>query len=301
LTNSSHKERAYIALGIVSFFWGTTWLASKIGVRYMGAIQMTGLRQFIGGSIYVLFFLFKGYSFPKGKQWIPVLVLTLLNFILSNTLSTWAMKFIPSGLGAIIGGIFPLWVVLFTLMIKRSEKIGWKVILGVVLGFSGICIIFYHHLHDFLNPDFRFGIFLLITSTITWAMGTLYTVKQSVKFNPYFNLGLQMLISGVLLYGVSHLKGEAVSITAIPWQSWLAIAYLVFFGSVISFVAYIYSLQHLPTSLVSVYAYINPVIAVLLGSLLNREPLNLLIAVGAIVTINGIYLVNRGVAEQGRR
>jgi drug/metabolite transporter (DMT)-like permease len=293
LNPQAERKRAYIALAVVSFFWGTTWLASRIGVQYMSAIQLAGLRQLIGGALYVIFFLAKGHSLPKGKQWIPVLVLSILNFMLSNGLSTWAMKYISSGLGAILGAIFPLWVVIILLIFKPTEKLSWRTVLGIVLGFAGVCIIFYDHLADFLNPGFSFGIMLLVASTISWALGTLYTKQQSVHFNPYFSLGLQMVISGIALYGAAFAKGEGVSLLAVPWQSWLAIAYLVVFGSVISFVAYLYALQKLPTAIVSLYAYLNPIVAVLLGYIIGNEKLTFFIGIGALVTIAGIYLVNR--------
>src|ERR1700754_750073 len=106
------RTKAIFALVLVCFFWGTTWIASKEGVRHMPALQMAGIRQLCGGLCYVLFFLIKGAALPKGKEWIPVLVLSFLNFIMSNGLSTWGLKFISSGLGAIMGAIFPLWLVI---------------------------------------------------------------------------------------------------------------------------------------------------------------------------------------------
>ncbi|WP_310559575.1 EamA family transporter, partial [Flavobacterium sp.] len=109
-----------LALCWVSFFWGTTWLASKEGVKYMPALQLAGIRQFIGGILYVGFFLYKKTPWPKGKQWKVIFILSILNFVLSNGLSTWGVKYISSGLGAIIGAIFPLWIVLISQPLKRA-------------------------------------------------------------------------------------------------------------------------------------------------------------------------------------
>ena len=105
------RAKAIFALALVCFLWGTTWIASKEGVKYMPALQMAGIRQIIAGSLYVsLFFITKASSLPKGKEWIPILVLSFLNFILSNGLSTWGVKYISAGLGSIMGAIFPLWL-----------------------------------------------------------------------------------------------------------------------------------------------------------------------------------------------
>jgi drug/metabolite transporter (DMT)-like permease len=275
----------------VSFFWGTTWIASKEGVKYMPALQLAAIRQFLGATLYLSYFLFKKTPWPKGKQWKTIIILSILNFVLSNGLSTWGVKYISSGLGAIIGALVPLWVVIISLF--RGEKLVKMAIVGLVVGFAGVCVIFYEHLRDFLIFDFRFGIIISIISTLTWAFATLYTKKKAASFNPYFSLGIQMFISSIFLFAYLGATGSAVSLSTIPVISWVSIGYLVIFGSVLTFIAYIYALQHLPAEINSIYAYINPIIAVLLGAYILGEPLSLAIAVGGIITLFGLYLVNR--------
>jgi drug/metabolite transporter (DMT)-like permease len=291
------KAKAIFALALVCFLWGTTWIAAKEGVRHMPGLQMAGMRQLFGGLCYVIFFLAKGATFPKGKEWLPVIILSLLNFALSNGLSTWGVQYISAGLGAIMGAAFPLWLVVIGFF-SSKEKMPPKAIGGFLLGFAGICIIFYEHLDDFLDAKFRLGILLSLIATWTWAFGTIYTKKNAAGFNPYFSLGLQMLISGtclLVLTSTFHSPGikSFTPVTEIPWQSWLAIGYLVAFGSVIAFIAYLYALQHLPTEQASIYAYVNPVVAVLSGWLLFSEYLTVFIAAGGVVTLLGIYLVNK--------
>ena len=280
-----------LALCWISFFWGTTWIASKEGVKYMPALQLAAIRQFLGSIIYLSYFLFKKTPWPKGKQWKTIIILSILNFVLSNGLSTWGVKYISSGLGAIIGALVPLWVVIISLF--RGEKLVKLSIIGLVVGFAGVCVIFYEHLSDFLIFDFRFGIIISIISTLTWAFATLYTKKKAASFNPYFSLGIQMFISSIFLFAYLGATGSAVSLSTIPVISWFSIGYLVIFGSVLTFIAYIYALQHLPAEINSIYAYINPIIAVLLGAYIFGEPLSLAIAVGGIITLFGLYLVNR--------
>jgi len=279
-----------LALCWVSFFWGTTWIASKEGVKYMPAFQLAGIRQGIGGILYVAYFLFKKAPWPKGKQWNTIILLSVLNFIFSNGLSTWGVKYISGGLGAIIGAIFPIWIVL--IMLFKGEKINRLSILGMVVSFGGICYIFYDHLADFINPDFRFGIFISLFSTVTWAFGSLYTKKKVTSFNPYFSLGLQMLISSAFILFITEVTNTGISMKAIPAESWWAIGYLVLVGSVSTFIAFIYALQKLPPEISSIYAYINPIVAVLIGTLVFGEPLTLFLIVGGIITLFGLYLVN---------
>ena len=291
------RSKAFFALALVCFFWGTTWIASKEGVRYMPALQMAGIRQVLAGLLYVGFFVIKGLKLPRGKEWVPILVLSFLNFIMSNGLSTWGVQYISAGLGSIMGAIFPLWLVIIGLFVSR-EGIPRKAIIGLLLGFGGVCIIFYEHLRDFAIADFRFGILLSLIATWTWAFATLYTKKQAARFNPYFSLGLQMLISGfTLLIATKAIDSPTINsyvpFTEVPWQSWAAIGYLVVFGSLIAFIAYLYALQHLPTEQASIYAYINPVVAVLMGALIFGEKLTIFISVGGAVTLLGVYLVNK--------
>lgn len=288
------RTKAIFALIVVCILWGTTWLASKQGVIYVpDALQMAGIRQFLGGICYVGFFLFRKAALPRGKEWIPIIVLSFLNFMISNGLSTLALQYkISAGLASIIGAIFPLWLVVIGLFSSKS-RMPAMAIMGLIFGFGGVCIIFYDHLNEFLDPKFQVGILFSIIATWTWAISTLYTKRQAIHFNPYFGLGLQMVISGIVLYSFSAASGRAIPIGAIPWQCWTAIAYLVIFGSLIAFVCYLYALQNLPTEQASIYAYINPMVAVVLGSIIFDEKLTIYLAIGGIVTLLGVYLVNK--------
>jgi len=287
-----------LALCWVSFFWGTTWIASKEGVKHMPALQLAAIRQFIGGFLYISFFLFKKTPWPKGKQWKTILILSIVNFVLSNGLSTWGVKYISSGLGAIIGAIVPLWIVIISFF--RGERLARLAVVGLVVSFGGVCVIFYDHLSDFLSPDFRFGILISLISTLTWAFGSLYTKKKAASFNPYFSLGLQMFLSSILLFAYTGATGTSVPLSSIPAISWWSIAYLVVFGSVLTFIAFIYALQNLPAQISSVYAYVNPIIAVILGAVIFNESLNAAIAIGGGVTLFGLYMVNYSL-RKGRK
>jgi len=284
-----------LALIWISFFWGTTWLASKEGVKYMPALQLAAIRQFLGAAFYLSYFIFKKTPWPKGKQWKTILILSVLNFVLSNGLSTWGVKYISSGLGAIIGAIFPLWIVIIRFF--NGDRLSKLALIGLLTCFGGVCIVFSDYLSDFIKPDFQFGILLSVIATITWAFGSLYTKKKAASFNPYFSLGLQMLISSILLFAYTGATGTSVAITQIPSQAWWAITYLVVFGSITTFVAFIYALQHLPTEISSIYAYINPIVAVILGSFIFNEPLTITLSLGVLVVLLGIYLVNLAIKK----
>ena len=199
-----------LALIWVCFFWGTTWIASKEAVKHIPVLQMCAIRQMLGGSVYLLYFLYKKHPWPKGRQWLTILILSALNFMINNTLSNWGIKYISSGLGAIIASIVPLWIVIITLL--EGHRLPAKAITGMLLGFGGVCIIFYDHLKDFLKPDFRLGITLSVIATLSWAFGSLYTKKHAANFNPYFSVGLQMIISATVLFGASYTTDNMITI-----------------------------------------------------------------------------------------
>ena len=256
----------------------------------MPAMQLVAIRQFLGGILYVAYFLFQKPPCPIVKLCNTILILSLLNFVLSNGLSTWGVKYISSGLGAILGAIFPIWIVIITFF--RGERLSKLAVTGMLVCFGGVCIIFYDHLKDFLEPNFTFGIILSLIATLTWAFGTLYTKKKAASFNPYFSLGLQMLISSLFLFIVIGATGTTIPLSEIPANSWWSIGYLVIIGSVLTFIAFIYALQKLPAEVNSIYAYINPIVAVILGAIIFGEPLTLFIAAGGIIVLVGLYLVN---------
>ncbi|MCU0335984.1 MAG: EamA family transporter, partial [Chitinophagaceae bacterium] len=247
------------------------------------------------GTCYLLFFAAIGKAvWPTPKEWGYLLLMATLLFVMSNGLTTWGIKYINSGLGAIIGAIFPLFVAIIDIARGSKSKPNLLSLLGLVLGFAGVAIIFYEHLADFANADFSFGIILSVTAAFTWAVGTVITTNTQVRLNRYYSLGWQMFLAGLVLHIVSAVSGFSTPMQQVPAQTWWALAYMITFGSMIAFGAFIYSLQHLPTTLASIYAYINPMVAVVLGHFVLGEAWSLFLAVGAVVTIIGVYLVNAG-------
>jgi drug/metabolite transporter (DMT)-like permease len=285
------NKKAYLALLVVCIVWGVSWVGTKEAVRYMPPIQMVGVRQIIAGLAYVLFFLFRGDPLPKKKEWYPILLLSLLNFMISNGLATWGVKLTTAGVSAILGAIFPLWLVLI-LSLRGGHKIPVFAWIGICIGFGGVCIIFYDHLRELFEPDFRFGVILGLMAALAWAFGTIYTKEFSLDFNPYHSIGWQMFISGVTLNIIAKVTGNVIPITEVKLYTWVAIAFLVIVSSIIAFIAYLYALQRLPTGLVSTYAYINPIVAVFTGSLFIKERVTFILIIGAVTTLTGVYIVN---------
>lgn len=284
----------YFALMLTSLVWGTTWVASKIGISTgIHPLYFSAIRQLLGGLCYLLFFVLAGKAvWPTLSQWGYLLLMAGLLFVSSNGLTTWGIKYINSGLGAIIGAIFPLFVAIIDWLRGSRDKPNILATIGLIFGFAGVAIIFYEHIADFANADFASGIGLSLIAAFTWAIGTVVTTNKTVHLNRYYSLGWQMFLAGVVLSFISSAAGVATPLQEIPAKTWYTLAYMVTFGSIITFGAFIYSLQHLPTTLASVYAYINPMVAVVLGHFILGESWSMFLLMGALVTVFGVYMVN---------
>lgn len=294
---TSSNKRAYLALFVVCIVWGVSWVGTKAAVEQMPPIQMVGIRQIIAGLAYVLFFVFRGNALPTRKDWYPIILLSVLNFMISNGLATWGVKLTTAGLSSILGAMFPLWLVIL-LTLRGGSKIPVLAWLGLLLGFTGVCIIFYDHLGEFFTPGFQLGILFGFLAALAWAFGTIYTKAFADSFNPYHSIGWQMLISGLTLSGFAQVTGQVIPLSEVTLYTWSAIAFLVIVSSIIAFIAYLYVLQRLPTGLVSIYAYMNPVIAVITGSLFLDERLTFIMMIGAVITLAGVYIVNRSLRKE---
>ena len=287
------KTGGYLALSITSIVWGTTWVASKIGVESIPALQMAYIRQFIAGLCFVLFFmLYKKLPFPTRKEFIWLLVMALLMFVVANGFSTWSLQYIPTGLSALVGALYPLSVVIIEMIFFKNRNLSLLTFLGLLLGITGIGIVFYENAFHHRPDGFIFGVILSVTAMLAWSVGTIMIARNKFSLNPYYATGWQMLISSFILCIVAETSQPTVAIQYIPWSAWAVIAYLVVLGSIVSFVAFIYSMKKLPAALASLYAYINPLIAMVTAAIVLKEKLTIYILWGAIVTLIGVFLVN---------
>ncbi len=286
-------RKGYAALGIVSLFWGTSYTASKIGNNYMPAIFMAAVRQFFTGLILTIYFVGKKHSLPHRADLKKIFIQGLLLLFLGNGLVTWSLEFISSGLAAIIATLTPLFIAIFSTIFNKYVKISAWMFSGLIIGFAGICIIFYDYIDQISSHSFITGISLSLLSVLAWSFGSVYSSTHKLSVNILFSVGLQMFISGSLLMLICFISGKHVSLMQVPAMGWYALLYLIFIGSLLSYSAYVFALSRLPAALVSVYAYINPVVAILLGWILLKEKMNALMLPGTVVILYGVYLVNR--------
>jgi drug/metabolite transporter (DMT)-like permease len=187
----------------------------------------------------------------------------------------------------------PVMVILINLSIHREERPTFSIVLGVLLGLAGIVIIFSEHITELSNPDYIVGIVLILLAVLGWAAGSIWIKRQGSDSNPFVNAGLQMFFGGLWLFPGSLIFDDLSNVT---WsaEAIYSMLYLIAFGSIVAYASYLYALRKLPMTIVSLYAYINPLVAVILGWLILDEKLNTIISIGILITVTGIYIVNQG-------
>lgn len=295
---ANEKRKAYIALVLVSFFWGTTYLASKISAQHLPGLFVAGVRQFVSGTLLVGYFLSQGYKLPDKKSWVKIAVQGVFLLCISNGLLTWAMEYIDSGLGAIIAGLVPLFVALFSILLLRFARFTPLMIVGLVVGFGGIAIIFYEHLSQLVNSKYALGVGLALIATLSWSFGTVFASRYKPKVDILFSVGLQMLIAGCIMLTVCGLSGKYANLMTAHTDALWSLLYLILIGSLLTYSAYVFAVSKLPPTQVSVYAYINPIVAVFLGWLLLNEHMSGNVVTGTAVTLGGVFLVNKEFKKQ---
>ncbi|MEK0423464.1 MAG: hypothetical protein RLZ95_1374 [Bacteroidota bacterium] len=296
----SSQKKAYLALTVTSIVWGTTWVASKMGVSHMPAFELASIRQFLGGSIYILFFLLiKKEKFPTAKQFMWLVPMAFLMFVSSNGIATYGLQFITSGLAALIAALYPLSVVLIERFYYKAIKITPQTMLGLFLGLVGIGFIFYKDSLQVHVGNYALGVGLSMFAMLTWSIGSIIISRTKININQYYSIGWQMFISALVMGLFTFISGNYIAITKIPAISWWVIIYMVIGGSIFAFVSFIYSMKHLHPGIASLYAYINPIVAIWVGSLLIKgEEITWNSILGTIATLTGVYLVNRSLKKQ---
>jgi len=289
------RIRAYFALAAICVIWGTTYTAIKFAVRDFPPYLLVGIRQSAAGLLLLGGAYFSGKMAPVTRKYVFTQGLIGLATITGgNGFITWGMQYVSSGLSAVIGSLTPVVVLFINLLWRGNEKINWYVICGVLLGFGGLGVVFSDGWKDFANPAYRWGIAGCFASCFAWSLGTVLAKRFNRRdVSPILNAGLQITAGGLGGFLLSGLFDTSHSIHHTP-EGWGAVVYLMLIGSALAFTLYMFALKHLSATVSSLYTYINPVVAILLGWLLLGEHLNWMEAGGMLFTIAGVWMVNRG-------
>jgi len=290
---TNHRWAIPIAFACVYFFWGSTYTAIKIGTQYLPALFMAGLRFLISGSLMLIFCRLRGlriFFSAREMAWLALFGMLMLG--IANSALIWAEKALPSGLAALIVAVVPLYVALLEKILPHGEQLHPRGILGLFLGFLGLGVL--------VSPSLRHGLTgqtaqllaagSLLIGSLAWAVGSLLSRRAKLPIDVLVAAAWQMFFAGAVNFTLALLLGEQHQA---QWNrpALYSVAYLVVFGSWVGYTAYVWLITHVPVGKVATYAYVNPMVAVLLGFLLLNEHLVPTEYIGMALVIIAVALV----------
>ena len=289
------RARVWVALTAVYIAWGSTYLAIRFAVETIPPFLMAGVRFLVSAVILFIWRRSDGDALPTARQWRAAIVVGVLLLLGGNGLLSWSEQYVPSGVAALIVGSSPLWMVLMNAVRPGGLRPDLLTILGVLVGLVGTAIL----VGGPGSPGgslatLPLGVAAVLAASVFWSLGSVVSHSADMPASASLSTSIQMFAGAAALFLVGAWTGEwaRLSPAAVSTRSFLALGYLIVFGSLIGFVAYGWLLRNAPLSLVSTYAYVNPVVAILLGAWIGGEQLNARVVLAAAVIIGSVILIN---------
>ena len=285
------SRSAWLALAIVYVVWGSTYLGIDLAVRTMPPFLMASVRFLIAGPLLYVWATRRGdrNDRPTARHWLSAFLIAAPMLAIGNAAVGWAEQTIDTGTASLIIASVPLWMALLD-RVFYAQRLARKIVIGLVVGFGGVGLL--------VAPGGPGGgasraAIVLVFSSLAWAVGSLYSRQAPQPQRPLVAAAMQMTAGGLILAVISAASGEASGfhVYQVSLESWLGLAYLVVAGSLLAYTAYMWLLREVPTSLVGTYAYVNPVVAVLLGTVILGEPLTWRTLVGGGVILASVALI----------
>jgi drug/metabolite transporter (DMT)-like permease len=295
-SSSTQLQRAYLAWIAVCLSWGTTYLATRIAIESIPPFAMAGTRHFVAGAIMAVALRARGIKLPSKDSWGGHALLGFLMIGVGNGCLVWAQQYIPSGVAAVLVSVIPFWMIGVEAFMPGGERIHLRQLVGLLLGFGGLVLLTSSSLTLTDAPPTRriiAGAVMTQLSCLGWAIGSAYARRHRRDENLFAATAAQIVFGGVVLMSAATLTREwgAVQPTL---RSLSGVLYLVAVGTFVGYVSYVYALKHLPVSIVSLYAYVNPVIAVMLGWLLLGERFTPRMAAAIAIIFAAMLIVRSG-------
>ena len=289
-TVGSFRFRMVMAFFAIYFLWGTTFLAIRIAVEQLPPLFAAGARFFIAGVVLLGFMLVRGEARPNARQWRNLLVLSLLMFVAEYGPLFWAEKYVPSGVVSVLAATIPIITLVMEMLILRQQKWRLSLAAATVLGFAGVGILLLPGgtQHFPVVPCLA-----ILCGCTTWSLGTVLSRSMDLPKARPVTAGAMMMLGGGMLLVISGGFGEMHPIPHISLRAGLALLYLIVFGSLLAFTAFVWLLAHMPATRVASHAYVNPIVAVALGHFAAAEPVTPRIMAGTVLVLVSVFMILR--------
>jgi drug/metabolite transporter (DMT)-like permease len=295
-TSPPRAWQVLFAFGIIYFVWGSTFLAIRIGVREVPPFLLAGMRFCIAGAVLYGWTRARGMPSPTLREWGGASLLAILIFVLDYGLLFWAEQRVPSGIAAVMMATIPAFMALSEISILKTQRLTLRLAFALLIGIAGVAILVARTLNLAGAPIDASGACALIVAAISWSVASALTRKVSLPAAKTMSSATQMLAGGVLLTITAAALGEFRGFHAgsVSRQAWFALTYLTVAGSIVAYTAYVWLIHHESPTKVGTYAYVNPVVAVLLGHFLGGETVGTRTLIGTLFVLVSVVVITTG-------
>ncbi len=292
--------KTLLAFAIIYLVWGTTFLAIRVGVSEIPPFLMAAVRFLIAGGVLYGWMIAKGEPSPTARQWLAASCISIFIFVFDYGLLFWAERRVPSGVAAVMLAMIPVFMAISEIIFLRTQRLTVRLTLALLTGIAGVAVLMSSSLNLSGAPIDKLGAIALIVASMSWSLGSVLTRKLTLPTSKVMSSGAQMLAGGVFLALSAAALGEFRGFhpSAVSRGAWLALAYLIVAGSIIGFTAYVWLIHHESPTKVATYAYVNPVVAVLVGYFLGGETLGLRTILGALFVLTSVVVITSTRAER---
>jgi drug/metabolite transporter (DMT)-like permease len=285
--------KTFLAFAIIYFVWGSTYLAIRVGVREVPPFLLAAMRFLIAGLVLYVWMIARGERSPTGRQWTSASLLAVLIFVLDYGLVFWAEQRVPSGITAVMMATIPAFMALSEIILLRTQRLTLRLTLALLIGIGGVAVLMSRSVKLGGTPIDMLGAAALTVGSMSWSVASVLTRKLPLPPSKVMSSGAQMLAGGVFLALTAAALGEFRDFH--PWAvsrgAWLSLLYLIVAGSIIAYTAYVWLIHHESPTKVGTYAYVNPVVAVLVGYFLGGESLGLRTILGTLFVLISVVLI----------
>lgn len=289
----TRRWRTLLAFAVIYFVWGSTFLAIRIGVSVIPPLLFAAMRFFTAGVLLYAWIRLQGTRSPRRREWASAALLGFVIFVIDYGLLFWAERRVPSGIAAVMLAMIPVFMSLAEIVFLGTQKLTLRLALAMLAGIAGVMVLVNPSVGFGQAPIDRLGAAALVGSAVAWSIGAVLSRKLPLPESKVMSSSAQMLTGGLMLLVVSAMFGDftGFSLRAISASVWIALAYLIFAGSILGFTAYVWLIHHESPTKVGTYAYVNPVIAVLLGYFLGGEPLGGRTVAGTLLVLVSVVMI----------